>query len=184
MPFNDWWDQSGASGGVSVPGSVAAPASPLYVGPSSRSNTFAVLGDSISAHNSVYAAPSPSASNVIAFNNYGYLAWARALSGGAISFNPVNNFGVGGDTIAPSTAGPGATTRVSQVIASGVKNCCVEIGINDIDLTPTPTPLSSMMSNTALICSQLVNAGVTVYLFTLVPCGSLKYSSVAKPTFF
>lgn len=54
----------------------------------SKSNTFAILGDSISARCSQYQVANASTTTQTGFRYDGHITWARALSGGAISFDP------------------------------------------------------------------------------------------------
>jgi len=136
------------------------------------SNTFAVLGDSVTQQNTTYEAPSASAATSIAFRNDGYMSWAVALSGQQIQFDPLNNYGVGGDILS------GIATRVPLVLASGVGNCVVLAGHNDV--TTAGTSYADMVSQLQGICETLIAGNVRVFLATLVPISGLDSTKRSK----
>jgi hypothetical protein len=144
----------------------------------SRLGDFCLLGDSISARCSDYSAPSASATTQIVIRNDGYIGWAMALSGLQVNFDPRNNFGLGGDRLDAQGGYPGILSRVPSVIDCGVSNCVVLGGHNDV--STAGTPLSSMKATMKAICDKLVNAGITVYLMTLVPITGMGASQNAK----
>lgn len=161
-----------------VTGMIRNSAGDLVYFDQSRSNDFAILGDSISARCSDYAAPNPAATTQIVIRNDGYIGWAMALSGLQIQFDPRNNFGVGGDRLDAQGGYPGILSRVPNVIASGVSNCVVLGGHNDI--STAGTSLAAMKATMQSICNKLTTSGITVYLMTLVPITGMGSAQNAK----
>lgn len=132
--------------------------------------SVAVLGDSISQHNSLNGnagANSNGTWNASLYGNryisFGYMSWLRYLSRNAFDFDGNSNFGVVGDTTAQILA-----RTAAALTASNAATWFVMGGINDRGASPLT--LAQSQSNIAAIVQMVLNAGRIVVL--MVPTGS------------